>query len=177
MGDLGGESRQARREPLLVLFPFVEVKTGLAFHFVTVDMGVRFVGLKKRPDGVVSSDLSQVNKGGLDEFLIDAAAVSMLWNIALGLAQLLDEEALLGIAEKILRQLGGAPGVLNYLDGFNSRQFIEEPAATCIHQHGVSLELQELPHGRFLGLFKLPDGVPGEKRFKARPERSRTTSM
>ena len=87
----------------------------------------------------------------------------MLGNIAFGLAQLLDEKALRGIAKKLLRQLGGPASVLDHLDGLDSRQFIEEPTAARVHQHGVPLKLKQLPGHRFLGLIKLPKGVLGEK--------------
>ena len=46
----------------------------------------------------------------------------------------------------MLGQLNNPPGILNYLHGFNTGQVVEEPSATGVHQHGVALQLQQLPH-------------------------------
>ena len=125
----------------------------------------------------MTANFTQVDKSRFDELLVDAGAIPMLRNVAFRLAEPFDKSAFTLEAEKLLRQLGGAAGILDHLHGFNARQLVEEPAATGIHQHGVALKFHKLPDGGFLGVVKLPRGVLGEESVLALRERSRTTSI
>src|SRR6188508_1189977 len=41
------------------------------------------------------------------------------------------------------RQLDGTTGILHDLRCFDSRNFVEEPSTTGVHQHGISLNLHQ----------------------------------
>jgi hypothetical protein len=90
----------------------------------------------------VRSHLLQVNHGRLDELLIEAGAVTVLGQIALGFRQLFQELRFQPALTNLFRQLDGAPGILDDLHRLDPRELIEEPAATGVHQQGMALELE-----------------------------------
>src|SRR5258708_8982519 len=89
--------------------------------------------------------------GRFDELGVDIRAVSVLGNVALGQSQLFQEALLQGVAEKFLGQLHHASGILDHLHRFDAREFVEEPAATGVHQHGVTLQFKQFPYNDAVG--------------------------
>ena len=71
-------------------------------------------------------------------------------HIALRKCQAPFELGLDGIAEDLLVELHHPAGVLNHLHGFDTRKFVEKPAAAGIHQHGVALHFKQLPGAHLL---------------------------
>ena len=53
-----------------------------------------------------------------------------------------DLEALQGVAEEFLSELNHASVICHHLYRLDARKFIEEPAATGVHQHRVTLQFQ-----------------------------------
>src|SRR3569832_585101 len=55
------------------------------------------------------------------------------------------EEVLLeAVAKKILRQLQRPSGIHDDLNSLDAGEFVEEPAAACVHEHGVALHFEQL---------------------------------
>ena len=46
-------------------------------------------------------------------------------------------------------ELYNPAGVLNHLDGFEARQFVEKPPTARVHQHGMPLQLKQFQRRRF----------------------------
>ena len=115
----------------------------------------------------MTANFTQVDKSRLDELLVNASAILMLRNVAFRLAELFDKEALTLDAEDLLGQLRGTAGILDHLHGFNPRELVEEPAATGVHQHGVALELHQLPDGDSFRFAQRPHRMLGRETLPA----------
>ena len=74
----------------------------------------------------------------------------MLRQVAFRLSECLKELRLDLPAEELFCQMHHASRVLDHLHGLNPGQFVEEPAAAGVHQHGVPLHFQQLQHGDLL---------------------------
>ena len=62
-----------------------------------------------------------------------------------------------------LRQLDDAPGVLDHLHRLDAGEFVEEPAATRVHQHRVALHFEQLPEPHALRLGQFPHRMVGQE--------------
>ena len=84
-----------------------------------------------------------VDECRLHPLLIDLRAVPVFWEIAFSLRQLLQELRLQRLTTTFLCKLHGASRVVQHLRGLDSRKFVEEPATTGVHQHGVALHFEQ----------------------------------
>ncbi len=115
----------------------------------------------------MGANLLQIDHGGLDEFLIDAAAVSVFGNIAFRSLEKFQKTEFQRVSEGLLSQLEGTTSVLDDLDRLNTREFIEKPSTTGIHEHSISLHFQKLQYCYFLSFVERPDGVLVQKGIHA----------
>src|SRR5574337_1758979 len=104
---------------------------------------------------------------GPHEPLIDAAAIAVLREVALGLLESVQKRSLIRLAKEFLGQLNDTPGVLDDLHCLNPRKLVEEPATARIHEHRMPLEFQELERRDLLGLAQFPSGVPVQEPLDA----------
>ena len=74
--------------------------------------------------------------------------------------------------EELLPELHDASRVLEDLARLDSREVVEEPAATRVHQLRVSLELEELPDRGAVGVVERTDRVSRKSRRPRRRRRS-----
>src|SRR5260370_28614195 len=65
--------------------------------------------------------------------------------------------------EQFFTQLKPARGVPHDLHGLKAADFIEEPGATCVHEHEMALHLEQLENGEALGSIERAAGVLIEK--------------
>ena len=76
--------------------------------------------------------------------LINGAAVTVLGYVAPGTLEMFEKAGFEGFAKKLVGQLQDPAGVSYDLDGLNPGELVEKPTATCVHEHGVALELHKL---------------------------------
>ena len=71
----------------------------------------------------------------------------MFRKVALCLLEALKQALLNRVAlftGELLHQLDDTPGIGNHLNGLDAREFVKEPAAARVHEHGVSFHLEKL---------------------------------
>ena len=83
----------------------------------------------------------------------------MFGNIALGQRQFFQEFRLDRPLKKFVGQVNGAACILDYLHRLDAGKFIKEPAATGVHEHGVTLKFQKLQCSDNLGFVKRANRV------------------
>ena len=86
----------------------------------------------------------------LDEVLVNAAAIAMFANVAERFRQQVQEFRFQIAVGKFIGELDHPSRILQHLHRFNPRQFVKEPSAACVHQHGMPLQFHELEHGDFV---------------------------
>ena len=112
-------------------------------------------GGKDRADGVVGCHLFQLQLHRGYAFLVDLRAVAGGGHVGAGLGEAgqkrgLERSGLL--AEEPLRELQHARGIGDDLHGFDAGDVVKEPAATGVHELGVTLHLHELKRADLFGL-------------------------
>ena len=90
----------------------------------------------------------EVHARGRHEPAVDAGAVAEGGPVRLRLGQALDERAL-GVVAEEAREIEGARGPLEDLDGFDAVDVVEEPAAAREHGEALALERQQAQGARF----------------------------
>ena len=60
-------------------------------------------------------------------------------------------------------EMNGAAGVVKHLHGFEAGEFVEEPAAACVHQHRVALHFEKLQGADVLLAIQFVRCVLGKK--------------
>lgn len=123
----------------------------LFFKVVDINVGACGVGAKDGADRVMGDGFLPIDHGGLDEFVVDDPAVGVVGNIAFSLFEAFEEAGFEVEIEEFAGELNGAGGVLNDLNGFESGEFVKEPAATGVHEQGVALEFHQFEDGGFVG--------------------------
>ena len=90
------------------------------------------------------SNVFKGQHGRFDETVVNDLAVRVFRNGAFGLLQAVEKFRFIGLSKKLFRQLHDSSGVLDDLDGFYPGNLIKKPAATRVHEHGMTLEFHEL---------------------------------
>src|SRR5215469_16000962 len=88
----------------------------------------------------------------------------MLPEITLGRCQMLDEFWLDRLSGTFFSKAERTSGVMNDLDGLDAREFVKEPAAAGVHEHGVALHLEQLQDGYLLLSFEGANSMIPEER-------------
>ena len=155
-GDPGSESRPAYGQPHLSRFGALVV---IPVNLITVDLVMLGVRFEQRANGIVPSDLFQVNHRRFYEFFVYVAAIAVFGDITLRSLQALEELGFKVVTEKFIRQLQGSTGILDNLDRFDPGEFIKEPATAGKHQHGMALKFEELKGCNFIGMVQLTNSM------------------
>ncbi len=134
-----GAKRRATHSQLLLALDLQGIV--LALHVIAVNpraFGVRF---EQRADRIVPSKLVGRHKRGFDPFFVNALSVGVFWEVALCSRQPFHECGFDFGRAKVLSKAYSASGILHHLHCLQARHLVEEPTATCVHQHGVTLHL------------------------------------
>src|SRR5258707_12237567 len=118
------------------------------------DLAVFGIGPEDGADGVVRADLLQADLHARDVVTVDLGSIARLGNIAFCPGENAEEllfERDATFSEKLGRKLENTSGVRDDLDGFDTGDLVEEPAAAGIHQLGMALEFEQLQCCRSLG--------------------------
>ena len=120
---------------------------GILFQLngVTAEDVFFLIVFKKRADGAMDGHLPQLGLGRQGEFAVDIRPASHAADVALHPAEPFDKLLFQRRCRTSLCQFNGPPRIAQHLDRFDAGYFIKKPAAARIHQHGISLHLQQLP--------------------------------
>jgi hypothetical protein len=162
-GDFEGDPGAADEE---AIFAGGELLAIFALAGEGIDAGAFGVIFEEGTDGVVGADFFAVDDGWADELFVDTEAVAVFGDIAASLSEELEELGFEIKVKEIASELEGAAGVLDDLDGFDAGEFVEEPAATGVHEHGVALEFEEADGGDPVILGQGLTGVALEESFE-----------
>jgi hypothetical protein len=143
-GDFEGDFGAADEEPGFTGDEFLPV---LALASEGIDAGCIGIVFEEGADGVMGADFFAIDDGGPDKLFIDSTAVAIFGDVAAGLGESIQERGFEIEVKEIAGELEGAAGVLDDLDGFDAGDFVEEPAATGVHEHGVALEFEQTDGG------------------------------
>src|SRR5205823_4556115 len=96
-----------------------------------------------------------INHRRLHVHLIDPSSASFFGEVAAGGVQAIEETGLEVFVQDVASQLKSARCVLNHLDRFDAGKLVEEPTATCVHEHCVALNFEKLQYGNLLSFIQL----------------------
>src|ERR1700733_9504029 len=162
LSDRGTKSRAAGGQADLS-FHFDRIP--FTFDFVAIDAGFVGIALKQRTNGVVSGDTFNVDNRRLDPLLVDLRSITMFGEIAFGQGKMLQEFRFELLVAAVLGKLQGVTRIMNDLYGFQAREFVEEPSATGVHEHSVTLHLKKSEGSHLFMRFERTDRGVGEERF------------
>src|ERR1019366_3751620 len=162
LGNRGAKSCAAAGQAYL---PFRFHRIPDPFHFVAVDACFFRIALEQRTDGVVATDTFDVDDRGLHPLFIDLRPISIFGKIAFCHCEMLQEFRLETFFRAFLGELQGACRVMDDLDGFDARQFVEEPSATGVHEQSMTLHLEKFEGSDLLVGLERPDRVINEECF------------
>ena len=64
--------------------------------------------------------------------------------VALGQFKMFEKGRFEGLAKKLVGQLQNSAGIFYVLNRLNPGKLVKKPTTTCVHEHGVPLELHKL---------------------------------
>ena len=109
-GTAQGELCPARNTAVIVL----------NLDVVTKDAALAVISIEERADGVMCTDLEEIDFGRFHPALINICAVAVFSHVAGGITELVEEALLEPVLENDLRKLQGATGVHDDLYGFKA---------------------------------------------------------
>ena len=131
----------------------------------------RRAGLEHGADRIVSGYLFESDNCRLYQRPIDLRAIRVLGKIALGLRETFHEAGFHGLSlflrRELLRQLNDSARVGDYLSRFDTRDLVEEPPAARVHEHGMTLHLQQFQGDHLFIARQVALGVRGKETLAA----------
>src|SRR6267143_4701902 len=150
------------------LFPFHFQRVVFTRDVVAVNARALAVRFEQRTDRIMTGNLSSTNKRRLNPLLVNLLSVAVLGKIALSGHETFLKFRLQTIADEVQGQTNGTSGVLTHLNRFQAGEFVEEPSAAGVHEHGIALDLEQLQRRDLLGWREGMGGLAGKDRKSTR---------